>query len=77
MVQVRHVTDDFSSDHYLRYPKKLWTRLLKVCDDLGRYSMDMQTLDNNSVKAPLDGKCQTGSSPTKGSKNSYEQKVIS
>lgn len=39
--------------------------------------MEMQTLDNNSVKAPLDGKCKTGSSPTEGSKNSYEQKVIS
>ena len=53
------------------------TRLLKVYDDLTGIRWKWHSLDSNSVEAPLDGKCQTGSNPTDGGKNSYEQNVIS
>ncbi|MFZ0326014.1 MAG: hypothetical protein WAL66_01805 [Nitrososphaeraceae archaeon] len=46
-------------------------------DDLTGIRWKCQSLDSDSVKAPLDGKCQTGSNPTDGGGNSYEQNVIS
>ena len=43
--------------------KKLWTRLLRVYDDLVSIRWNWQSLDNISIKAHLGGK-MTGPNPT-------------
>ena len=54
MALVLHVIDDSNNGLHLR-SFKIWTRLLKVYDDLVGIQWKWQSLDSISVKAPLGG----------------------
>ena len=56
------VIDDSNNGHISKVFERLWTRLLKVYDDIVGIRWKWQSLDSISVKAPLRG--ITGNNPT-------------
>jgi hypothetical protein len=55
MAQVLYVIEDFSNGQYKIF-ERLWTRLLRVYDNVVGIQWNWQSLDSVSVKAPLGGK---------------------